>query len=315
MDGPYQRNVTPVFLLVGFPSLQNFQILLFIIFLIFYLLILIGNVMILCAVVMDRNLHKPMYFFLSNLSVLDILCTTTTIPKMLAMFLMNYRTISFHGCFIQMYFFHGLAVTESFFLVVMAYDRYVAICSPLHYSTKMTKGLNAKLAASAWISAMILPMPVVIQTSQLLFCGSYKVLHCFCDHLSVVQAACSDTTFQTIAGFSIAMVVSIVPLLLVCLSYLNIIIAILKINSKEGRQKAFSTCTAHLIVVITYYSSIAVSYISYRTDIAIDFHIMGNVIFAILTPMVNPMIYTLRNKEVKEAIVKLVQMIKLQEKM
>ncbi|XP_069059535.1 olfactory receptor 2AT4-like [Pleurodeles waltl] len=254
-----------------------------------------------------------MYFFLSNLSVLDILCTTTTVPKMLAIFLFNTKAISFHGCFIQMYFFHGLAVTESFLLVTMAYDRYVAICIPLHYTTKMTKMVNVQLAASAWITALLIPLPAVIQTSQLHFCSPYKVVHCFCDHLSVVQAACSDTTSQAILGFSIAMVVSTFPLLLVSLSYLNIIIAILKINSKEGRQKAFSTCTSHLIVVITYYTSIGVSYISYKTDMAIDFHIMGNVIFAILTPMVNPMIYTLRNKEMKDAIAKLLHIKRDQE--
>uniref|UniRef100_A0A8C3HGF4 G-protein coupled receptors family 1 profile domain-containing protein n=1 Tax=Chrysemys picta bellii TaxID=8478 RepID=A0A8C3HGF4_CHRPI len=270
------------FYLIGFPALQDFQIPLFFVFFLFYMLILIGNIIIIAVVVVDHTLHKPMYFFLTNLSVLDILFTTTTIPKMLAMFLVNAKTISFHVCFLQMYCFHGLSVTESLLLVVMSYDRYEAI-------------------SCAWVTALLIPIPVVFQTSQLTFGETATVYHCFCDHLAVVQAACSDfsASFQTFLGFSIAMTVSVVPLMLVTLSYVHIIISILKINSKVGRSKAFSTCTSHLIVVGTYYSSIAVAYISYRTDMPIDSHVMSNVVFAILTPLLNPLIYTLRNKEVK----------------
>uniref|UniRef100_A0A452IG29 G-protein coupled receptors family 1 profile domain-containing protein n=1 Tax=Gopherus agassizii TaxID=38772 RepID=A0A452IG29_9SAUR len=164
-----------------------------------------------------------------------------------------------------MYCFHGLAVTESLLLVVMFYDRYEAICNPLHYPVKMTKRVIIQLAACAWITALLIPIPVVFQTSH-------------CDHLAVVQAACSDfsASLKNFLGFSIAMTVSFVPLML-----------------------AFSTCTSHLIVVGTYYSSIAVAYISYRKDMPVDIHVMSNVVFAILTPLLNPLIYTLRNKEVK----------------
>ncbi|XP_067389387.1 olfactory receptor 2AT4 [Emydura macquarii macquarii] len=296
------------FYLIGFPALQDFQISLFIVFLLFYLLILIGNIIIIAVVVIDQTLHKPMYFFLINLSVLDVLFTTTTIPKMLAMFLFNAKTISFHVCFLQMYCFHSLTVTEALLLVVMSYDRYEAICNPLHYPVKMTKRVNIQLAGSAWITALLIPIPVIFQTSQLRFGETAKVYHCFCDHLAVVQAACSDfrAAFQTFMGFSIAMTVSVVPLVLVTLSYVHIIISILKISSKEGRSKTFSTCTSHLIVVGTYYSSITVAYVSYRTDMPIDIHVMSNVVFAILTPLLNPLIYTLRNKEVKCAIKKFV---------
>ncbi|XP_014381764.1 olfactory receptor 2AT4-like [Alligator sinensis] len=292
------------FFLVGFPALQDYQLPLFLVFLLFYLLILVGNIAIITVVVVDPKLHKPMYFFLTNLSVLDILFTTTTIPKMLAMFLVDAKTISFQACFLQMYSFHGLTVTEALILVVMSYDRYEAICNPLHYAVKMTKRMNIQLAASAWITALIIPAPVMIQTSQLAFGETTKVYHCFCDHLAVVQAACPDfgATFQTFLGFCIAMTVSLVPLMLVVVSYTHIIISILKINSKEGRSKAFSTCTSHLIVVGTYYSSIAVAYVSYRARMPIDIHVMSNVVFAILTPLLNPLIYTLRNKEVKRAV-------------
>ncbi|XP_074836948.1 olfactory receptor 2AT4-like isoform X1 [Carettochelys insculpta] len=296
------------FYLTGFPALQDFQIPLFIVFLLCYLLILIGNVIIIAVVVIDETLHKPMYFFLTNLSVLDILFTTTTIPKMLAMFLVNAKTISFNICFLQMYGFHGLSVTESFLLVVMSYDRYEAICNPLHYPVKMTRKVNILLAACAWVIALLIPVPVIFQTSLLRFSKTTIIYNCFCDHLAVVQAACSDfsATFQSFLGFSIAMTISVVPLMLVTLSYVHIIISILKINSKVGRGKAFSTCTAHLIVVGTYYSSIAVAYISYRADLPIDIHIMGNVVFAVLTPLLNPLIYTLRNKEVKCSVKKFI---------
>ncbi|XP_010154895.1 PREDICTED: olfactory receptor 2AT4 [Eurypyga helias] len=295
---------TKVFFLVGFPALQDSQTPLFIVFLLFYLLILVGNAVIITVVVVDRTLHKPMYFFLVNLSVLDVLFTTTTIPKMLAMFLANAKTILFRGCFLQMYSFHGLTVTEALLLVVMAYDRYEAICDPLRYAVKMTRRTNIRLAASAWITALLIPVPVITQTSRLAYGDTTRVYHCFCDHLAVVQAACSDLSaeFQTFLGFSIAMTVSVVPLLLVTLSYIHIILSVLKINSKEGRMKAFSTCTSHLLVVGTYYSSIAVAYMSYRANIPIDVHVISNVVFSILTPLLNPIIYTLRNKEVKSAV-------------
>ncbi|XP_030333450.1 olfactory receptor 2AT4 [Strigops habroptila] len=297
---------TKVFFLVGFPALQDFQTLLFVVFLLFYLLILARNAIIITVVVADHTLRKPMYFFLINLSVLDVLFTTTTIPKMLLMFLANAKTISFQGCFLQMYSFHSLMVTEALLLVVMAYDRYEAICNPLYYPAKMTRRMNIQLAASAWITALPIPVPVIMQTSQLAYGHTTTVHHCFCDHLAVVQAACLDFSadFQTFLGFSIAMTVSVVPLLLVTISYIHINLSVLKINSKAGHMKAFSTCTSHLLVVGTYYSSITVAYVSYRADIPADVHVTSNVVFSILTPLLNPIIYTLRNKEVKSAVKK-----------
>ncbi|XP_023441585.1 olfactory receptor 2AT4-like [Dasypus novemcinctus] len=297
---------SPVFYLVGIPSLQEFLFPpVFLVFLLVYLLILVGNTLILVAVVAEPSLHKPMYFFLINLSALDILSTTTTVPKMLSLLLLGDHFLSFPACFLQMYLFHGLNCSEAFILVVMAYDRYVAICRPLHYSVHMTPQTNAVLAASAWLTALLLPIPAVLQTSQMAFGSVAQVYHCFCDHLAVVQASCSDTTPQTFLGFCIAMVVSFLPLLLVLLSYAHILASVLRIRSREGRSKAFSTCSSHLLVVGTYYSSIAIAYVAYRADLPLDFHIMGNVVFAILTPVLNPLIYTLRNKDVKAAITKM----------
>ncbi|KAM6158964.1 olfactory receptor 2AT4-like [Rhynchocyon petersi] len=299
-------NSLPIFYLMGIPSLpKSFFIPIFFVFLLLYLLILAGNTLILAAVVADTSLHKPMYFFLINLSTLDILFTTTTVPKMLSLFLLGDHFLSFHACFLQMYLFHSFSCSEAFILVVMAYDRFVAICRPLHYPVHMTPQTNAALAASAWLTALLLPIPAVVQTSRMAFNHIVHIYHCFCDHLAVVQASCSDTTPQTFMGFCIAMVVSFLPLLLVVLSYARILASVLRINSREGRSKAFSTCSSHLLVVGTYYSSIAIAYVAYRADLPLDFHIMGNVVYAILTPVLNPLIYTLRNKDVKAAIIKM----------
>ncbi|XP_008059711.1 olfactory receptor 2AT4 [Carlito syrichta] len=300
MDG------SAIFYLVGIPSLpESFFLPVFFIFLLFYLLILTGNALILVAVVAEPSLHKPMYFFLINLSALDILFTTTTVPKMLSLFLLGDHFLSFSSCLLQMYLFQSFTCTEAFILVVMAYDRYMAICRPLHYPVLMTPQTNATLATSAWLTALLLPIPAVVQTSQMVFGPVAQVYHCFCDHLALVQASCSDTTPQTLMGFSIAMVVSFLPLLLVLLSYAHILASVLRINSREGRSKAFSTCSSHLLVVATYYSSIAIAYVAYRADLPLDFHIMGNVVYSILTPILNPLIYTLRNKDVKAAITKI----------
>ncbi|XP_017497861.2 olfactory receptor 2AT4-like [Manis javanica] len=300
------KDSSPTFYLVGMPSLQEFFFLpVFFLFLFFYLLILVGNTLILVAVVIEPRLHKPMYFFLINLSALDILFTTSTVPKMLSLLLLGDHFLSFPACFLQMYLFHSFSCSEAFILVVMAYDRYVAICRPLHYPVHMTPWTNAALAASAWITALLLPIPAVVQTSHMAFNHTVHIYNCFCDHLAVVQASCSDTTSQTFLGFCIAMVVSFLPLLLVLISYTHILAAVLRISSREGRSKAFSTCSSHLLVVGTYYSSIAIAYVAYRADLPLDFHIMGNVVFAILTPVLNPLIYTLRNKDVKAAISKM----------
>ncbi|KAM9220146.1 olfactory receptor 2AT4-like [Dugong dugon] len=284
----------PIFYLMGIPSLPKSLLLpIFFVFLLLYLLILVGNTLILLAVVEEPSLHKPMYFFLTNLSTLGILFTTTTIPKMLSLLLLGDRFLSFPACFLQVYLFHSFSCSKAFILVVMAYVSYMAICCPLHYPVHMTPQTNNALAASAWLIALLLPIPAVVQTSQMAFSNTAHIYHCFCDHLAVVQASCSDTMPQTLMGFCISMVVSFLPLLLLLLSYACILASVLRMNSQEGHSKAFSTCSSHLMVVGTYYSSIAIAYVSHKADLPLCFHIMGNVVYAILTPVLNPLIYTL----------------------
>ncbi|XP_065738782.1 olfactory receptor 2AT4-like [Phocoena phocoena] len=299
------KDSSPIFYLVGIPSLREFLFLpVSFIFLFFYLLILVGNTLILVAMVAEPRLHKPMYFFLINLSALDILFTTSTVLKMLSLLFLGDHYLGFSACFLQMYLFHGLNCSEAFILVVMAYDHYVAICRPLHYLVLMTPQTSAALTASAWLTALLLPIPAVLQTFHMAFDNTVHIYHCFCDHLAAVQASCSDTTPQTFMGFCIAMVVPFLPLLLVLLSYAHILASVLRISSREGRSKAFSTCSSHLLAG-TYYSSIAIAYVAYRADLPLDFHIMGNVVHAILAPVLNALIYMLRNKDVKAAITKI----------
>ncbi|KAM8923174.1 olfactory receptor 2AT4-like, partial [Lycaon pictus] len=213
--------------------------------------------------------------------------------------------LSFPACFLQMYLIHSFSCSEAFILVVMAYDRQVNICHPLHYPVLMTPQTNATLAACAWLTALLPPIPAVVQTSHLAFDSTAHIYHCFCDYLAVVQASCSDTMPQTLMGFCTAMVVSFLPRLLALLSYAHILASVLHISSQEGRSKAFSTCSFHLLVVGTYCSSIAIAYVAYRADLPLDFHIMGNVVYAILTSVLSHLIYMLRNKDVKVAITRM----------
>ncbi|XP_004391899.1 PREDICTED: olfactory receptor 2AT4-like [Odobenus rosmarus divergens] len=304
------KDFPPIFYLVGIPSLQEFFFLpIFFIFL-FYLLILVGNTLILVAVVREPGLYKRMYCASACTALVEIDQSLspghplhlTTIPKMLFLLLLGDRFLRFPACFLQRHLLHSFSCSEAFILVAMAYDRYVAICRPLRYPVLMTPHTSAALAACAWLTALLLPIPAVVQTSHLAFDNTAHISHCFCDHLAVVQASCSDNTPQTFMGFCITMVVSFLPLLLVLLSYAHILASVLRISSREGRSRAFSTCGSHLLVFGIYYSSIATAYVAHRADLPLDFHIMGNVVYAILTPVLNPLIYTLRNKDVKAAI-------------
>ncbi|XP_043929016.1 olfactory receptor 2AT4-like [Protopterus annectens] len=291
------------FILAGFPYLHGYQPVLFIVFLVIYIIILTGNTLILIGVIVDQRLHKPMYFFLSNLAVLDMVFTTSIIPKMLILFIFNANTISFSACFAQMCISHSMGQFECFLLMVMAYDRYVAICSPLHYMSIMNKRFNILLAIMSFVVACLAIVSISIFTAQFPFNGPNVINHCFCDHFFISRLACGDITPLTIWAMSIILIIVFIPFLLVVLSYINILNAILKISSAAGRKKAFSTCSSHLTVVIIYYISIVSSFSSYKIDVVSDeFHALGTIFFSVVTPALNPIIYTLRNKDVREAI-------------
>ncbi|KAM4796209.1 olfactory receptor 6N1-like [Rhinophrynus dorsalis] len=286
------------FIIFGFPSLQRFPVLLFCIFLIIYLITITGNGIILLLVLLDRQLQSPMYFFVTNLSFLDMSYTTVTIPKMLTKFSMNLHTISYSGCFLQMYFFLSLAATECFLLSVMAFDRYTAICSPLHYHTIMTRSLCVSLSTLAWTGGFAVPVTIIILALNLPFCGPNIIHHYYCDHPPLLQLACKDTSFNVIVGSSLGAAVLLISFTLIVISYWKIIMAVLRISSHEGRRKTFSTCASHFAVVNLFFLPLIFMYIRPTPSYSSDVDSLVAMLYTVLTPMLNPIIYSLRNEQI-----------------
>ncbi|XP_053119463.1 olfactory receptor 6-like [Hemicordylus capensis] len=300
--GKVNQTIITEFILLGFPTSENFQFLLFFLFLFSYLMVLAENIIIMMAVWMNCHLHKPMYYFLFNMSFLEVWYISVTIPKMLLGFLTQSKLISFAGCMTQLYFFVSLACTECVLLAVMAYDRYVAICFPLHYSIIMSTRLCFQLAGGSWMSGFTISVFKVSFISQLTFCGSNIINHFFCDISPVLQLACTDMSLAELVDFVLAIIILVFPLCVTVLSYIYIIATILRIPSVTGRNKAFSTCASHLTVVIIYYTAMIFMYVRPKAITSYDSNKLISSVYAVLTPMLNPFIYCLRNTEVKKAI-------------
>ncbi|XP_053902413.1 olfactory receptor 1020-like [Malaclemys terrapin pileata] len=304
MANPEQGNQTSIteFILLGFGDLPELQMLLFLLFLVIYIATVTRNILIMALVVADRHLHTPMYFFLGNLSCLETCYTSTILPRMLAGPLTGDRTISFNGCVSQYYLFGSLLATECLLLSVMSYDRYLAICNPLHYAARMSGRACLQLAGCSWIGGFLGNSITTLSISQLTFCGPNGIDHFFCDLIPLVKLSCNDPHLMETLAFILSFLFSLVPFLLTLMSYICIIATILRSPSTTGRQKAFSTCSSHLIVVSIYYATLLIVYMFPTTDILNDFKKVLSVIYAVLTPLVNPLIYSLRNKEVQEAL-------------
>nr|XP_023966611.1 olfactory receptor 1020-like [Chrysemys picta bellii] len=304
MANTEQGNQTSIteFILLGFGDLPELQILLFLLFLVIYIATVTGNILIMALVVADRHLHTPMYFFLGNLSCLETCYTSTILPRMLAGPLTGDRTISFNGCVTQYYLFGSLLATECLLLSVMSYDRYLAICNPLHYAARMSGRACLQLAGGSWIGGFLGNSITTLSISQLTFCGPNGIDHFFCDLIPLVKLSCNDPHLMETLAFILSFLFSLVPFLLTLMSYISIITTILRIPSTTGRLKAFSTCSSHLIVVSIYYATLLIVYMFPTTDILNDFKKVLSVVYAVLTPLVNPLIYSLRNKEVQEAL-------------
>uniref|UniRef100_A0A8C8S136 Olfactory receptor n=1 Tax=Pelusios castaneus TaxID=367368 RepID=A0A8C8S136_9SAUR len=297
-------NVTVVtkFILVGLSDLPEVRFPLFLLFSLIYLATLAGNIIILIAIGTDVRLHSPMYFFLSNLSLLDILCPTVTVPKMLDMFLWENKEISFAGCVMQLYFFIDVVGTEILLLAVMAYDRYVAICHPLKYMVIMNKRLCAQLAAGTWITGFLNSLLHTSFTFTLSFCGPNKVNQYFCDISPVAALSCSSTYASEMELLIVAGVLGSSAFVITLVSYIYIVFAILRMGSAKGRHKAFSTCASHLTVVGLFYGTTIFTYVRPSSSYLPNEDRIVSMLYGIITPMLNPMIYSLRNKEVKRAL-------------
>ncbi|XP_074838376.1 olfactory receptor 4E1-like [Carettochelys insculpta] len=298
-------NLTMVseFILLGLSSHPETQLTLFVIFLPIYLLTIAGNILIMVTILHDRRLHTPMYFFLTNLSFIDVCHSSVTVPKMLADFLSTEKTISFGGCLAQMFFLHLFACTEIFLLTVMAYDRYVAICKPMQYLTIMNHKVCLLLAGAVWLGGAIHSFSLTGMTINLPYCGSREIDNFFCDVPPVVKLACTDTYVIEVLIVSNSGFFSMVCFVVLVGSY-GVILVSLRNRISTGRRKALSTCAAHLTVVTLFLGHCIFIYSRPSTSFSEDKVV--SVFFTAITPLLNPIIYTLRNEDMKRALCKLV---------
>uniref|UniRef100_A0A8D1VUQ7 Olfactory receptor n=1 Tax=Sus scrofa TaxID=9823 RepID=A0A8D1VUQ7_PIG len=295
------------FVLLGLTDDPDLQPILFVLFLGIYLITVGGNLGMLLLIRIDSRLHTPMYFFLASLSCLDLCYSTNVTPKMLINFLSEEKTISYTACLIQCYFFIAMVITEYYMLAVMAYDRYMAICNPLLYSSKMSKGVCICLIAGPYVYGFLSGLMEIMWTYRLTFCGSNVINHFYCADPPLIRLSCSDTFIKetsmfVVAGFNLSN-----SLLIILTSYIFILIAILKMRSAEGRRKAFSTCGSHLMAVTVFYGTLFCMYVRPPTDKSVEQSKVIAVFYTFVSPMLNPIIYSLRNKDVKQAFRKLIR--------
>uniref|UniRef100_G3UGN0 G-protein coupled receptors family 1 profile domain-containing protein n=2 Tax=Loxodonta africana TaxID=9785 RepID=G3UGN0_LOXAF len=295
------------FILLGFSSDPTSNRILFIAFLLLYLSAILGNGLIVTLICLDSHLHTPMYFFLCILSLLDMGYVTTTMPQMLVHLLAYSRTISFAGCWLQMYMFGALGLTECIFFVVMAYDRYVAICYPLRYTVILSWDLCTQLAAGSWTCGFFFSLIHTFLTMRLPYCGPNVVNHYFCEGPSVRSLACMDTHLIEMVDQVITVFVIVTPLSLILASYIHIALAILKIKSTRGRCKAFSTCASHLTVVTLLYTPATYIYMKPKSNYSPERDKRISLLYNVFAAILNPVVYSLRNKDIKGAFLKVME--------
>ncbi|KAM5189712.1 olfactory receptor 7A17-like [Callospermophilus lateralis] len=290
------------FLLLGFSEQAEIQLLIFWLFLSMYLVTVLGNLLIILAIISDSHLHTPMYFFLANLSFVDICFTSTTIPKMLVNIQTQSKTITYAGCITQMYFLLLFSGLDIFLLTVMAYDRYVAICHPLHYMIVMNHRLCRLLVLACWIMSFLNSLLHSFMVLRLSFCTDLEIPHFFCELNQVVHHACSDTFLNDMVIYITAVFLAVGPLTGILYSYSKIVSSIRAISSAQGKYKAFSTCASHLSVVFLFYCTLLGVYLSSAVTQNSHSTATASLVYTVVTPMLNPFIYSLRNKDIKSAL-------------
>ncbi|XP_075185920.1 olfactory receptor 6F1-like [Anomaloglossus baeobatrachus] len=292
-------------LLLGFSEVPDLQLSLFVVFLLIYIVTVLGNLIIILIICLSQELHNPMYFLISNLSFLDISYSSVTQPQLLSILAAGPSKISFAACITQLYVFMSLACTEFVSLTAMSYDRYVAICKPLHYPILMNKKVCLLLATASWVVGFLDPLAHTVVISQLPLCRPRVINHFFCDLSELLNLSCVDKLFIEIMSYVFGSVVGLPAFLLTLISYIFIISNILKITSSAGRHKAFSTCASHLTVVILYYGSVLIMHMRPSSQHLLAQDKPLSVLYTAIIPMLNPLIYSLRNKDVKKALFKL----------
>ncbi|XP_045382053.1 olfactory receptor 3A2 [Lemur catta] len=296
------RTAVVEFALLGLVETEEMQSVVFVLFLFAYLVTVGGNLSILAAILVEPKLHTPMYFFLGNLSVLDVGCITVTVPAMLSHLLSHKHTISYGACLTQLFFFHLLAGMDCFLLTAMAYDRFLAICRPLTYSTRMSQTVQRMLVTASWTCAFTNALTHTIALTTLNFCGPKEVNHFYCDLPQLFQLSCSSTQLNELLLFALGFLMVGAPVILILVSYIHVAAAVLQIRSAEGRKKAFSTCGSHLTVVFLFYGTGIFNYMRLGSEEASDKDKGVGVFNTVINPMLNPLIYSLRNTDVQGAL-------------
>ncbi|XP_028641324.1 olfactory receptor 7A17-like [Grammomys surdaster] len=295
------------FILLGISKNPRLQAFLFVLFLDMYLVTMLGNLLIVLATISSSHLHTPMYFFLSNLSIVDACFTSTTVPKMLVNINTKSNIITYKNCIAQMHFFILFSGLEIFLLTLMAYDRYVAICHPLHYTTIMSSQLCLRMVLASWIMNTLHSITQSLMTLRLTFCTDLEIPHFFCELNQVVQSACSDTLPNDVVIYFAAVLWACCPLIGILYSYSKIFSSLRAISSLQGKYKAFSTCASHLLVVSLFYCTGLGVYLSSASTKNSQSTARASVMYSVVTPMLNPFIYSLRNKDIKRALRKILK--------
>ncbi|XP_077202569.1 olfactory receptor 6V1-like [Paroedura picta] len=296
-----ENNTQPAeFILMGFSMMKEFQKVLFATCLVLYLVMIAGNISVVAMISFDSRLHTPMYFFLCNFSVAEMLVTSTVVPRMLVGLVAERDTIPFGECLAQFYFYFSLGSTVLLFMAVMSIDRYVAICHPLRYSTILTNNLCIQLASGAWATSFFFMIPPTAFRARLLFCRSNQIDHFFCDNAPLIKLSCSDTHLIELWDFLLAIFFVMSSFAVTVASYFVIIFTIMRIPSATGRRKAFSTCASHFTVVVIGYGTTIFIYVTPNKNYSTGLNKMVALLTSIVTPFLNPFIFTLRNEKVKE---------------
>ncbi|XP_043837097.1 olfactory receptor 1030-like [Dromiciops gliroides] len=300
-------NLTSVteFILLGLSSRPELQVHLFLLFFMIYLMILLGNLLIVLLIMMNTSLHTPMYFFLTNLSIIEVCYTTCVFPQMLRHFFTEKKSISYSCCVIQVFTFLSFGIAECYILSVMAYDRYVAIRDPLRYSVIMNRGVCVRLVTVSWMGGFVMSMAVTVVTFRLSFCRDNVINHFLCEMPALFRLSCTDTSQAELASQIICIFTLLSPVIFITFSYTHIINIVLRIRSAQGRRKAFSTCSSHLVVVILFFVTVMSLYMRPKSLYSPEKDKIITVFYVAFTPTLNPLIYSLRNKEVKIALMKL----------
>ncbi|XP_003469572.1 olfactory receptor 3A1-like [Cavia porcellus] len=290
------------FILLGLVETPGLRPVVSVLFFFAYLVTAGGNLSILAAILLEPKLHTPMYFFLGNLSVLDVGCISVTVPPMLGRLLSHKRTVSYGACLTQLFFFHQFAGVDCFLLTAMAYDRFLAICRPLTYSTRMNQTVQRTLVAVSWVCAFTNALTHTVAISTLLFCGPRVINHFYCDLPQLFQLSCSSTKLNELLLFGLGILMAGAPVILIVTSYIHVAVAVLRIRSAEGRKKAFSTCSSHLTVVGIFYGTGIFNYMRLGSVDASDKDKGIGILNTVISPMLNPLIYSLRNPDVQGAL-------------